>query len=143
MFELHVREFACHLLNAVHVAEGGREDELVALIAKVAQNAFGVGRVGNVVDRGDGNLVAEMLFERAAGEVVLRGPTFFAHGTDIDKGHLEGAVRLGGSRSGSGSGGGGSRGFGFFLAAGREHQGSGARERELEHGTFLHDYVSK
>ena len=141
MLELHVREFLRDLEKRIHVAEARREDELVALLREVAQHAFGVGVFGNVLKRRHLNLVAELGFDGLAGDVVLRRPAFFVGRAHVNEGNLEGP-----RRSGGGSGrlgcirsllrGGGLR---FFLAAGREHQGGGAGERELEGIALLHE----
>ena len=50
MLELHVLQVGGDLQHRLHVAEGGAEDQLVALAGHVAEHALGVGRLGHLLD---------------------------------------------------------------------------------------------
>jgi hypothetical protein len=52
-----------HLEHGLHVAEGGAEDQLVALAGHVAEHALGVGRLGHLLDEAGHHLVAELLLD--------------------------------------------------------------------------------
>ena len=141
MLELDVRELLRNLENGIHVAERSREDELVALLREVAQNAFSVGVLGDVFDRRHLDLVAELRFRSAAGDVVLRRPAFLVRRAHVHEGNLE---RLTGLRLRSRIGrlGGRARLRGslgsLLFAAGRKHESGRAGERELESKTLVH-----
>ena len=121
MFKINVRELLGDLHDGVHVAERRRKDELVALLGEIANDALGIGVFRNVFDPGDLDLVAELLFDELAGDVMLGGPAFLVGRADVDEGDLQRLV-LGED---------GDRG-------GIERDGSGAGEAELEGSTFLH-----
>ena len=75
----------------------------------------------DVLDPGHLDLVAELLFDELAGDVMLGGPAFLVGRADVDEGDLQRLV-LGED---------GDRG-------GVERDGGGAGEAELEGSTFLH-----
>lgn len=121
VLEVDVRELLGDLHDGVHVAERRREDDLVALLGEVADDALGVGIFRDVLDPGHLDLVAELLFDELAGDVMLGGPAFLVGRADVDEGDLQRLV-LGED---------GDRG-------GVERDGGGAGEAELEGSTFLH-----
>jgi hypothetical protein len=63
VLELHVLAVGGDLEHRLHVAEGGAEDQLVALAHHVAHHALGVGRLGHLLDEGGDDLVAEFLLD--------------------------------------------------------------------------------
>ena len=66
VLEMHVRIFLRDLQRRVHVAERGREDQLVAGAHQLLDGALGVGTFGDVLEIGGLDLVAELLHERLA-----------------------------------------------------------------------------
>ena len=106
MLELHVLQVGRHLEHRLHVAEGGAEDQLVALARDVAEHALGVGRLGHLLDEGGDDLVAELLLDRLAAVVVRKGPAAVADRADVGEGDLQrlglGRRHRGGGRRGGG-----------------------------------------
>jgi hypothetical protein len=118
VLELDVRMVGGDLQHRLHVAEGGAEDQLVALAGQVANTRSAS---AHLLDEGGHDLVAEFLLQRLAGVVVREGPAAVAHRADVGEGDLQrlGLGGHGGRRGGLGSG---RRGL-FLLAA--AHQGHG------------------
>ena len=100
VLELHVLEVGRDLEHRLHVAEGGAEDQLVALAGHVAEHALGVGRLGHLLDEAGDDLVAELLLDRLAAVVVREGPAAVADRADVGEGDLQrlGLGRRGGRR---------------------------------------------
>ncbi len=129
MLELHVREIGGDLLDRLHVAEGGAEDQLVALAGHVAQHALGIGRFGHALDEAGDDLVAEFLLDGLAAVVVRERPAAVAHRADVGERDLQ---RLGLGRGGRGGGRGCRRGCRrrlVLLAAARERGGGQGGKR--------------
>ncbi|MPM86457.1 hypothetical protein SDC9_133546 [bioreactor metagenome] len=101
MFPLHVGEFGRQLLDHVHVAKGGAEDQFVALRGQIAQHALGVGAFGHALHIGGLDLVAELFLQRLAAAVVRKRIAAVAHRADVGKRDLQrlGRRRCGSSRS--------------------------------------------
>ena len=95
MLEKDVRILLRHLQRVVHVAEGGREDELVALRGEIGDHVLGIRAFGDILDIGGLHLVAEMRLRLLAADIVLIGPTEIADRTQIDKANLQRAIRQG------------------------------------------------
>src|SRR5690606_34260988 len=73
----------------IHIAEGRRENKLVALLSQVAYDALCVGPFGNVFNELGLDLIAQSLLHLLAPDVLLPGPACLADGTDIDETYLE------------------------------------------------------
>ncbi|MPN35073.1 hypothetical protein SDC9_182567 [bioreactor metagenome] len=97
MHEDGVGEGLGDLDHLVHVTEGSGEDDLVALLRHVAEDAFGVGGFRHVFDEGGLHLAAGLRFDQLAADVVGVGPAVVAGRADVDETGLE---RLGGRRAG-------------------------------------------
>ena len=135
VLKLDIFELGRQLHHGFHVAEGGAENDFVALAGHVADHALGVSGLGHVLDKAGGNFVAKFLFQGLAGVVVRKGPAAIAHRADISEGDLQ-RLRL---RSGRGClyyGGGRWRLF-FFAAANQGHRCGGTDHCQLEQGTQL------
>ena len=104
VLEEHVRIFVRHLQRRVHEAERGGEDELVAGAGELLDRALGVGALGDVLEEGRLDLVAERLLHRLASDVMLVAPAKVADRPDIDEadfqliGGVSAAERSGGDR---------------------------------------------
>ena len=88
-FESHVREVLRHFQRRLHVAEAGREDQLVALLRQVADHAFGVRALGHVLDIARLDLAAECGLHRLPAFFVLVDPAGVADRRNVDEGHFE------------------------------------------------------
>ena len=81
----------------IHVAEGGRDDDLVAILGKLADDALGVGGGFGHVFLVGGFDVGEVFLKFEPALIVRVGPAHIANRTDIDEGDLESAI-LGGDK---------------------------------------------
>ena len=140
VLELHLRKVGGHFQHLLHVAEGGAEHQLVALLGHVAQHALGVGAHGHAFHVRGLHLVAKFFFNGFAGVVVRKAPAAVAHGADVGEGDFE---RLLPGRGGAGGGRGRSgrllsrlRGGFFFLAAGGKGGGGQRGGGQLERKAF-------
>ena len=86
---MHVRIFLRDLQRRVHVAERGREDQLVAGAGELLDRALGVRTFADVLEKGGLDLVAELLHHRLAAELVLIGPAEIADRAEIDEADLQ------------------------------------------------------
>jgi len=93
MLEFDVRKQLGDLLQRLHVAERGCEDQLVAVGGELTKHAFGIGGLRDVFHERGLDLVAHLLFETEPAHVVLLGPAAVATRAQIDERNLE---RLGG-----------------------------------------------
>ena len=133
VLEEDLRVIPGDLLHRVSEAEGGGEDELVALGHEVPDDSLGVRSLGDLLDVGGLHLVAEPGLDRLAAEVVGVGPAGVADGAHVDEADLEG-LDLGG-RSGCGCG----RPGRLALRAGGQAEGHERREGQvLENRTAVH-----
>src|SRR5690606_36806963 len=89
-----IRELLGHLQRRVHVAEGSREDQLVALLGQVANNALCVSTLGHVFHVLAHYFVTQGLHHLAAAHFLLPAPAGFTDGAHIDKAHLQRFLRL-------------------------------------------------
>jgi len=115
-----VREGGGDLGGLVHVAERGGEDDLVAVLRQLADDALGVGALGHVLDELGDHLALHRRFHLLAALIVLEGPAGVPDRADVDEADLGG--RLGGERGGGQQGG---------SSQGREH------DSPVVHGVFL------
>ena len=121
MLKLHIREFLGDLENRVHVAKRSGEDELIALLSQITQHALGIRIFGNILNGCHLDLIAELRFNRAAGNVMLSRPAFFIGRAHIHESDFQRLLRSGLS--------GLSRLRRFsLLTAGRERQGGSTSE---------------
>lgn len=97
--------------HLVHVAEGGGEDDLVALLRHVAEDAFGVGRFRHVLDEAGLHLAARLGFDRLAADVVGIGPAVVAGRADVYETGLERVGGVGAGEAGHRQDGGGGQGL--------------------------------
>jgi hypothetical protein len=89
VLEMHVRIFLGDLQRRLHVAERGREDQLVAGARQLLDRAFGVRAFADILEERGFDLVAEFLEHGEAPEVVLVGPAEIADRAEIDESDLE------------------------------------------------------
>ena len=89
VLELHLREGRRDLDRRVHVAERGREDEVVAALRELADHALGVRALGHALDVLGRDLRAERLLHLLAADVVLVGPAGVADRAHVDVADLE------------------------------------------------------
>ena len=89
VLEMHVGIFLRDLQRRIHVAERGGKDQLVAGAHELFDRTLGIGTLADVFEVGGLDLVAELLHQRLAGEVVLVGPAEVADRAKIDKSDLE------------------------------------------------------
>ena len=89
VLEMHVGIFLGDLQRRVHVAERGREDQLVAGADQLLDGALGVGAFRHVLEIGGLDLVAEFLHQRLARQFVLIGPAEVADRAEIDEPDLQ------------------------------------------------------
>jgi hypothetical protein len=82
------------LQRRLHVAEAGREDQLVAGGHEVADDALGVRPLGHVLDEGRLHARTEARPARPAALLVLAHPAGVGDGRDIDEADLERLVLL-------------------------------------------------
>ncbi|MGY4350003.1 hypothetical protein ACVWXM_006496 [Bradyrhizobium sp. GM7.3] len=82
---MHVRVFLRDLQRRIHVAERGGEDQLVAGADELLDRAFGVGALRHVFEKGGLDLVAELLHQRLACQLMLIGPAEVTDRAEIDK----------------------------------------------------------
>ena len=93
VLELDVGKLARHLNGLVHVAVGGREDQLAAGVGEVTDRRDGAGVLRDVLGVERLDLVAERTFEREAALVVGPGPAVVADGAEEDETDLELVLR--------------------------------------------------
>jgi hypothetical protein len=133
VFEFHVFQVGGGLEHRLHVAEGGAEDQLVALAGHVAKDTFGIGRFGHLLDEAGDDAVAEFLLDRLARVVVREGPAAITDRADVGERDLQrlGLARRRRARCGSG------RCF-VFLAAAHERGCGGDRTPagQVDEGSF-------
>ena len=89
VLEMHVRVFLRDLQRRIHVAEGRREDQLVAGAHQLLDGALGVGTLRDVLEIGGLDLVAEFFYERLTRVVVLVGPAEVADRAKVDEPDLQ------------------------------------------------------
>ncbi len=77
------------LEGRIHVAERGREDELVAALRQFADHALGVSTLGHTLDVLGHDLAAERLLHLLATGVVLKRPARVADRAHVHEAHLE------------------------------------------------------
>ena len=115
-FELHVGEVLRHLERGLHVAEAGREDDLVARGREVADHALGVRPLGHVLDKGGFHAGAQRGLDGLAALIVLARPARLGDGRYIHKARLHGfGRRLGLGKNGGEKTGGRERGSEVFV----------------------------
>ena len=132
VLELHILDVSGDLLHKVLIAEAGGEDQLVALTDHVAHHALGVCRLWHALDHGSLDLVAELLLDGLAAQLVLVGPAAVADGAHIHEADLE----LVGSRSSRRCGGRRCRSL-FLLAASGQHSHGNSRQADhLDQSAF-------
>ena len=107
MLELHLGEALGDLQRRVHEAERGREDQPVTALGKLLDHPLGIRTLGDVLDIGRFDLIAEMLGHMFAAQVMLIAVAVVGHRTDIDEPDLQliGGERLAAERAGKGAGG--------------------------------------
>ena len=88
MFELDARKLLGDAQGRLHVAEGGREDQLVAGAGELLDGAVAVG-LGHILEEGGLHLVLERLFHGDAALIMLIGIAEVADRADIDEADLE------------------------------------------------------
>ncbi len=147
-FEFHIGEVARHAQRGLHVAEAGREDDLVAGGSEVADHALGVRALGHVLDIGRAHLRPQGRLDGAAPFVVLARPAGLGDGRYVHEAglHGSGAGRCGGfgGRLRPGGGrqektGGRERGSEVFVHGGPLHgPGTGKRKRLPGQQPFVH-----
>ena len=93
MLEHHLREIFGDFDALVHVAVGGRENDVVALLREVLEDRNGARVLLDVLDVVGGHLAVERGDHRLAALVVRPGPAEIADGSEIDECGLE---RVGG-----------------------------------------------
>ena len=136
VLKLHIREFLGDLENRVHVAKRSGEDELIALLSQITQHALGIRIFGNILNGCHLDLVTELRFNRAAGNVMLSRPAFFIGRAHIHESDFQRLLRSCWSSNGL-SGLSRLRRF-SLLTAGRERQGGSTSECELESKALVH-----
>ena len=96
MLEHHVRELLGDFDRLVHVAEGRREDELVALLREILQDRCRARVLLDVLDIVGDDLALEGVDHRLAALLMRPGPAVVADRPEIDEADLE---RFGGARA--------------------------------------------
>ena len=81
--------FLRDLQRRIHVAERGREDQLVAGAGQLFDRTLGVRAFADVFEIGGFDLVAEFLDDRLAADLVLIGPAEIADRSEINEPDLE------------------------------------------------------
>ncbi|MGY4462318.1 hypothetical protein ACVWYI_006278 [Bradyrhizobium sp. LB13.1] len=89
VLEMHVRVFLRDLQRRIHIAERRREDQLVAGADELLDGPLGVGTFRHVFQIGGLNLVAELLHQRLACQLMLIGPAEVSDRTQIDEADLQ------------------------------------------------------
>ena len=89
VLEMHVGIFLGDFQRRLHIAERGREDQLVAGARQLLDRALGVRTFADILQERGFDLVAEFLEHGEASEVVLVGPAEIADRSEIDESDLE------------------------------------------------------
>jgi hypothetical protein len=74
MLEHNLRELLGDLDGRVHEAKRGGKDQLVSAAGELPDHAFGVRSFGDILDEAGLDLVAELLLDRLAAQIVAMGP---------------------------------------------------------------------
>src|ERR1700682_2384222 len=89
VLEMHVGIFLGHLQRRLHVAERGREDQLVAGAHQLFDRTLGIRTFADVLEERRLDLVTEFLDHGLARQFMLVGPAEIANRAEIDKSDFE------------------------------------------------------
>jgi hypothetical protein len=137
VLELHVLAVGGDLEHRLHVAEGGAEDQLVALATMSRITRSASADSGTFSTKLVTTLSPNSFSHRLAAVVVREGPAAVAHRADVGEGDLQRlGLGAGGARRRRGAGAGAGAGS-SFLPQPPGRRGHGGQGRQLEQGTFL------